>query len=77
MSNLILLSLLSLGLVSSFSFIYSIKKEFKVVEYTEIEGSDELESRNLDIKGFHSISATDQMKVILEQGDFRVEVLAA
>lgn len=76
MSKIILLSLIGLGIVTSFSFIYSVKKEFKIVEYSEIEGSEQLESKMIDFKDFHSIEVSDQMRVILSQGDYSVEVLA-
>jgi len=76
MSNIIILSLLSLGLATSFSFIYSIKKEFYVVESTEIEGSSKLSSKSLDLESFHSIEVDDQMRVEIKQGGPSISISA-
>jgi len=73
MSNIIILSLLSLGLVTSFSFIYSVKQEIQFVEYSEIKGSENLTSAILELGEFTSIHASDQIKVVLSQGPPSIE----
>ncbi|WP_235295700.1 head GIN domain-containing protein [Portibacter marinus] len=76
MSNIIILSLLSLGLVTSFSFIYSVKQEIKFVEYIEIKGSENLISKTIEVADFHSLEASDQVKVIISQGPPSIEISA-
>lgn len=76
MSNIIIISLLSLGLVTSFSFIYSVKKEFRIIEFTDVVGSENLTTKNVEVGEFHSIEANDQIKVIISQGPPSVSISA-
>ncbi len=75
MSNLILMSLIGLGIVTSFSFIYSVKKEFYIVDYSEIQeifGSENMTSKTFDYDSFSEINVHDQIKVIYTTGPYSV-----
>ncbi|WP_235293083.1 GIN domain-containing protein [Portibacter lacus] len=76
MSNIIILSLISLGIVTSFSFIYSMKQEIKFVEFSEITGSENLTSKIIEVASFEGIMAHDQIQVVIQQGEAKVEISA-
>ena len=59
MSNIIILSLLGLGLITSFSFIFAVKGELTYSESVKIEGSQNLANKAVEIGAFHSINVHD------------------
>lgn len=79
MSSIILMSLISLGIVTSFSFIYSVKKEFYIIEpgkVKEIQGSENISSKKFEINDFSNINVHSQIKVIYSVGDYKVSAKA-
>lgn len=76
MSNIILLSLLSLGLITSLSFIYTVKGELIFSDDHKIEGSENLTTVTRQVEEFNSIEVYDQLKVVLKQGPRNIEVTA-
>lgn len=76
MSNIIILSLLGLGIITSFSFIFAVKSELTFSESVKIEGSQNLANKAVEIGVFHSINVHDQIKIVLRQGESNVEITA-
>ncbi len=76
MSNIILLSLISLGLVTSMSFFLTLKGEISVNEKVEIVGSERNITKEVTVDEFHSIMAFDQFNVVLRQGPSEIEISA-
>lgn len=76
MSNIILLSLIGIGMLTSFSFIYSAKQNFQVIPIVKIIGSSNVVNKSLNLEAFHSVEMDDIFTITMSSGPNKVEVQA-